>query len=115
MSSEDYLRIVDNLVRNAVHASELKGRVELSTRLEGETPTLVVRDYGRGIPQEIRHKVFDLNFTTRPGSGTGLGLTIVKQLCERNRAKIDFSSQVGVGTEFRVTFDPGTVVSEAAV
>jgi len=112
---DDYLRIVDNLVRNAVHASATSGRIEVSTRFDGNTPVLVVKDNGRGIPEEIQSKIFDLNFTTRPGSGTGLGLAIVKQLCERNRAKISFISQVGVGTEFRVRFEPTLTPSEEVV
>jgi signal transduction histidine kinase len=113
--SDDYLRIVDNLIRNAAIASSPSSPIEVSTCLDGNTPVLVVKDHGRGIAKDIQSKIFDLNFTTRPGSGTGLGLTIVKQLCERNRAQVSFVSQVGVGTEFRVEFEPAFISSEVIV
>jgi signal transduction histidine kinase len=104
VNADDYARITDNLVRNAVHASLPSGKVHVITTRECGHPVLVVRDEGVGISEEIQSKIFDLNFTTRPGSGTGLGLAIVKQLCERNGASIQFKSKLGEGTEFRVAF-----------
>jgi signal transduction histidine kinase len=107
--SEDYARIVDNLIRNAIHATPPFGRVEIVAGWEGDVPVVRVSDNGAGIPTEIQSRVFDLDFTTRPGVGTGLGLSIVKQLCERNGAEIRFRSEVGVGTEFHVRFQPVSV------
>jgi two-component system NtrC family sensor kinase len=63
-----------------------------------------VGDSGCGIPEEIRGKIFDVFFTTKPaGVGSGLGLDIVKKIIDKHHGKIDFKSEVGVGTTFTVT------------
>jgi signal transduction histidine kinase len=102
--SDDYARIVSNLLRNAAQASMPSAKIEIETRLEFSSPTLIVRDEGQGIPPAIRKKIFDLDFTTKPSSGTGLGLSIVRELCHKNGAEISFASKEGQGTEFRIRF-----------
>ena len=61
-----------------------------------------VSDNGNGIPEELRNRLFDLFFTTKPvGKGTGLGLSIAYQIITENHGgKLSFSSEVGKGTEF---------------
>ena len=108
---EEFIRILDNLVRNAANAVAIdgSGKITISTLIEDGHPTLVVSDNGKGISPEIRPRIFDLDFTTRPGIGTGLGLAIVRELCDRNRAEIRVESTVGVGTVFRVRFQPSAM------
>ena len=61
-----------------------------------------IGDTGSGIPIEIQEKIFEPFFTTKPlGEGSGLGLSIVRQIVERHRGKIDFCSEPG-HTEFSV-------------
>jgi signal transduction histidine kinase len=102
----DYLRIIENIIRNAIHAISEDGIIKISLREIGNKPTIVVRDNGSGIPKEIRDRIFDFDFTTKSSRGTGLGLGIVKRLCEEFGAQIDFLSEVGAGTEFKISFLP---------
>jgi signal transduction histidine kinase len=62
-----------------------------------------VRDTGKGIPEEIRHRVFEPFFTTKPiGQGTGLGLAISYGIVQAHQGTIAVKSQEGEGTEFRI-------------
>jgi signal transduction histidine kinase len=72
----------------------------------------VVEDTGSGIPDELKDKIFEPMFTTKPlGRGTGLGLSIVRDLVTGQLGgTIDLTSQLGVGTTFVLTFP----VAEAA-
>ncbi|MFE1744338.1 sensor histidine kinase [Coleofasciculus sp. H7-2] len=62
-----------------------------------------IRDNGSGIPLEIRDKLFNPFFTTKPvGKGTGLGLSICYQIVEKHKGKIEVISEPGQGTEFAI-------------
>jgi CheY-like chemotaxis protein len=64
---------------------------------------LSVRDTGAGIPTAIRSRVFDPFFTTKAlGKGTGLGLSTVYGIVKQWRGHVEFDSQPGHGTEFRI-------------
>jgi signal transduction histidine kinase len=70
-----------------------------------------ITDTGKGIPPELKDRVFDAFFTTKPaGEGSGLGLHIVKQIIEKHRGKIWFETEVAKGTTFVVEL-PLTIVS----
>jgi signal transduction histidine kinase len=93
-----------NLIDNALDAVPNGGRVEVRATREGLPERVVVRvvDNGAGIPEAIRARIFDPFFTTKPvGSGTGLGLDIVRRLVRHNDGSIAVESQPG-RTEFRV-------------
>jgi signal transduction histidine kinase len=68
-----------------------------------------VRDNGNGIPSEIRDKLFQPFFTTKPsGEGTGLGLSISYEIVTKEHSgKIEVSSRVGDFTEFAVCLPRG--------
>jgi two-component system, NtrC family, sensor histidine kinase PilS len=110
---EDLLhRAVFNLALNAVQASPPEGevRVEVSTlapeqlppdpRFESGGIAIRVIDSGAGIPAEIRERLFDPFFTTRPG-GSGLGLAVVHRAIEAHRGLV-FHDSSGQGTRFTV-------------
>ena len=63
-----------------------------------------MRDNGCGIADEIKAKIFQPNFTTK-SSGMGLGLSMVKNILFGNGVEIDFDTEVGVGTEFKLYFE----------
>jgi signal transduction histidine kinase len=64
-----------------------------------------VRDNGSGIPKEIQEKIFDPFFTTKgPEKGTGLGLAIIASILHQHRASISLESEVGKGTQFKLSF-----------
>jgi Transcriptional regulators len=101
-------QIVTNLVTNALDAlPEVgEGAVTLALTTDGHAARLEVQDTGSGIPSELRDKVFEPMFTTKPlGQGTGLGLSIVKDLVEGHfGGRVDLASEAGHGTTFTVTF-----------
>jgi signal transduction histidine kinase len=91
-----------NLVDNALDAVGDGGRVEVAAAREGDEVVVRVIDNGSGIPESIRNTIFDPFFTTKPvGSGTGLGLDIVRRLIHRHNGQIDVTSRPGF-TEFRI-------------
>ncbi|HVZ47293.1 MAG TPA: HAMP domain-containing sensor histidine kinase, partial [Gemmatimonadaceae bacterium] len=95
-----------NLIDNALDAVGESGRVVISARAEPAGIVVRVTDDGPGVPDELRQRIFDPFFTTKPvGSGTGLGLDIVRRLVERNEGIIDLESAPG-RTVFSVTLRP---------
>ena len=90
-----------NLLLNACDFTEPGGRLELTLRREGEFAVIEVADSGKGIPANDQKKIFQLFFTTRPG-GTGIGLANTFRFVQLNNGRIDFTSETGRGTTFRV-------------
>ena len=102
------VQVVSNLVNNAVKYSPEGGSITVSSRAEGGYALITVADTGLGIPpDEIAH-VFERFRRVRSGAaqaiaGTGLGLTIVKQIVEMHGGKIWVESAVGHGSAFHFT------------
>ncbi len=102
-------QIVWNLCSNAcLHggASQRQSpRIRLVAGIEEARarPYLDVIDYGEGIPQAEAKRIFEPFFTTRP-QGTGLGLYISREMCEANRAQIQYLRPGSGGSCFRITF-----------
>lgn len=95
-----------NLLDNAVHASPAGSTVELL--LERDSATGAVRfevlDRGVGIPEEMRERVFDAFFTTKPvGEGTGLGLAIARRVVEEHGGEVHVEARPGGGTRVIAT------------
>jgi PAS domain S-box-containing protein len=102
------IQVVSNLVNNAVKYSPDGGTVTLSTRSEGGYALVSVADTGLGIPPDEIGHVFERFRRVRSGAaqsipGTGLGLTIVKQIVEMHGGKIWVESAVGHGSAFHFT------------
>ncbi|MGB7433800.1 MAG: ATP-binding protein [Candidatus Acidiferrum sp.] len=90
-----------NLVLNAVDAMPNGGQLQLTLSRRGDMAEITVGDTGKGIPLEHRQKVFQLFFTTRPG-GSGIGLASTFRIVQLHNGSIDFTSEVGHGTTFRI-------------
>ncbi len=91
-----------NLIDNALDAIPESGRVEVLARHEPQHVVVRVVDNGSGIPDQIRARIFDPFYTTKPlGQGTGLGLDIVRRLVRHNSGDITVESRPG-RTEFAV-------------
>lgn len=99
--SESLVQIViSNLLRNAVEHT-LNGQITVHI-----TPVAIeIIDNGEGIAEENMERVFEHSFSTKD-QGTGLGLNLVRRLCERLSWQIELQSQQGRGTLVRVTFHP---------
>ncbi len=92
-----------NLIKNAFDAMPRGGTLTIITRVAEAHVEVQVEDTGSGIQDEVRPRIFEPFFTTKPiHQGSGLGLMIAKEVVERSGGRIDFSSQAGVGTTFRM-------------
>lgn len=90
-----------NLVLNAVEAMPDGGQLRLVLSRRGEMAEISVTDTGKGILPEHRQKIFQLFFTTRPG-GSGIGLASTFRIVQLHNGSIDFTSEAGQGTTFRI-------------
>jgi two-component system sensor histidine kinase AtoS len=90
-----------NLAMNACQASGESG-VDLHIATENGTCRIAVRDRGPGIAADVRDRLFEPFFTTRPG-GTGLGLAVVKRLLELQGGAVVLKDRPGGGTIAEVT------------
>ena len=109
---DDLGQVLLNLVVNAAHAiggvveagGEARGRITVTTAVDGHEVVLSVADDGPGIPADIQARVFDPFFTTKEvGKGTGQGLALAHSvIVERHGGTISFESSPGQGTTFTV-------------
>ncbi len=90
-----------NLVLNAAEAMPDGGQLRLVLSRRGEMAEISVGDTGNGIPPENQQKIFQLFFTTRPG-GSGIGLASTFRIVQLHNGSINFTSEVGRGTTFRI-------------
>lgn len=98
------VQIVDNLIMNAIQAYDGKpGVIEFTVSEEQQAIQFSVRDYGNGIPQKIKNRLFKEMITTKGHQGTGLGLYIsYSTIVGKFDGKMWFESTEGKGTEFFV-------------
>jgi signal transduction histidine kinase len=96
-----------NLVTNAIDAITTdpgkRGSLRLSVERNGDSVALEIADNGPGIPNDLRAKVFQLYFTTKP-KGSGIGLAMTYRAVQLHNGTIDFTSEGGRGTTFRLQF-----------
>src|SRR5664279_1697301 len=90
-----------NVVLNGVQSMDSGGRLTVSAQHDDISATILVRDEGRGIPPELRDKVFNLFFTTRK-EGSGIGLAMSYRVMQLHGGALSFESELGVGTVFRM-------------
>lgn len=97
------LRVLNNLIKNAVQAipASRRGNIDIKLETKGTQALLQVTDNGKGISSEMKDKVFYPNFTTKT-SGTGLGLAISKNIVESFDGVIYFETKENYGTTFSV-------------
>jgi signal transduction histidine kinase len=101
-----------NLIDNAIDASPEGAEIEVRTWSEPEFLAVSIGDHGSGIPVELRAKIFEPFFTTKPvGTGTGLGLEIVKRIVTQSfGGKIDVDSKPG-DTQFVIRLPQGGITA----
>jgi nitrogen fixation/metabolism regulation signal transduction histidine kinase len=98
---DQLLRCFNNLLKNAIEAAPADrfGIIEINHLVTNKNILLTIKDNGNGIPENLRGKIFEPNFTTK-SSGTGLGLAFVKNSIENAGGKVWFETQLGEGTTF---------------
>jgi signal transduction histidine kinase len=110
---QDIGRVLLNLINNAFYAVIEKSKtssngylplVSLSTKNIGDKVEIVVRDNGNGIPDDIKEKIFQPFFTTKPtGQGTGLGLSLSYDIVKGHGGTMEVSASAAVGAQFTIT------------
>ena len=111
---QEITRVFLNLVSNGFYAvnkrriesgqSEYDPVLSVATRNLGDTVEIRIRDNGTGIPPEVKDKMFNPFFTTKPaGEGTGLGLSMSHDIIvKQHGGTIDVDTSPGHFTEFRI-------------
>lgn len=98
-------QIWTNLIKNACEAMGDGGILRVTAAAEGDWIAVEIADNGPGIPDEIRSRIFDVNFTTKTGGehfGLGLGLSITKSLIEENNGRLALRETPGGGSTFEI-------------
>jgi two-component system nitrogen regulation sensor histidine kinase NtrY len=98
---DQLLRCFNNLLKNAIEATppDRPGLINIDYVITDKNILLTIKDNGNGIPESMREKIFEPNFTTK-SSGTGLGLAFVKNSIENAGGKVWFETKMGIGTTF---------------
>lgn len=106
---DDLYQIIFNLVENGIKYNRRGGQLEISLSREGENTVLRIHDTGVGIPQDSLPHIFKRFYRvdkarSRSSGGSGLGLSIVRNMVERNNGEITVESKIGEGTTFTLAF-----------
>lgn len=106
---DDLYQIVFNLMENGIKYNLPGGKLEVTLSRQDDNALLSVSDSGMGIPEDALDHIFERFYRvdkarSRATGGSGLGLSIVRAIAQRNKGEIRASSQVGQGTTFTVTF-----------
>lgn len=125
--AEKILQIFSNLLSNAIKFTPEKGEVYLSVNLEQAATgderdklLVMVKDTGRGIPEDKLPYIFDRFYqvdtsATREGEGTGIGLALTKELVYLMKGDIRVESEVGKGTTFSLGIPVENTISTASL
>jgi len=111
---QEITRVFLNLISNGFYAAakrkesaadEFEPTLSAATKSLGSKVEIRIRDNGTGIPQEVKEKMFNPFFTTKPaGEGTGLGLSMSHDIVvKQHGGTIDVNTEPGVFTEFIIT------------
>jgi signal transduction histidine kinase len=100
-----------NVVLNGVQAMTDGGILSVGAYRNEIAATIEVRDQGSGIPPEIRDKIFNLYFTTKR-AGSGIGLAMSYRVMQLHNGALDFVTEMGRGTTFRLVLPLLTAAPE---
>jgi signal transduction histidine kinase len=113
---QDIGRVILNLINNAFYAvnerqknekdSGYKPRVTLTTKKQADQVVIEVADNGTGMPEQVKEKIFQPFFTTKPtGEGTGLGLSLSYDIVTKGHGgELRVETKEGIGSEFIIQF-----------
>lgn len=98
-------RVISNLIINGIQAAQpgKTPHIKIWLWMTDQSVFLEIADNGKGIPHELKDKIFIPNFSTK-STGSGLGLAIAKSGVETAGGKIWFDTEIGRGTTFYLTF-----------
>ncbi len=98
-------QIFMNLIHNAIQAIENEGEIKIKTSHDSKMLFVEVSDSGTGMSEEVQSKIFEPFFTTKDiNKGTGLGMSITKDIIDKHKGIVEIKSAVGSGTTFTLSF-----------
>ncbi|MGD2034851.1 MAG: ATP-binding protein, partial [Bacteroidales bacterium] len=102
---EQLSRLFLNLIKNAIQSvpDDRMGEINVKAEKKRKEVMVFISDNGKGIPDEIKSKLFAPNFTTK-SSGMGLGLAIAKNIMDQMGGEIGFETKLNEGTRFKLVF-----------
>jgi PAS domain S-box-containing protein len=105
-NGQELSQVIINLIINACHAVEKKGKIEIETKqTKNKLIFITVKDNGTGIRKKHFSRIFDPFFTTKPvGQGTGLGLSVGYGIIRRHGGDITVRNRKEKGSAFTITF-----------
>ncbi|NIQ00640.1 MAG: hypothetical protein GWM98_09830, partial [Nitrospinaceae bacterium] len=99
----DIKRVLQNLLINAGYVTRKEGNIDIFIKNLNDSIQISVRDYGCGIPEDVKSILLKENYTSKP-DGNGFGLMSCKEIIEEyHQGQINFESEVGKGTTFYFT------------
>jgi signal transduction histidine kinase len=107
VDSDALIQAINNVIDNAIKYSEKVKKVEVQAFKEDQNLVIAVKDFGIGIEKEDRNKIFDRFYRggdelSRTVKGTGLGLTLVKQIVEAHHGSVQVESEPEQGSTFSI-------------
>jgi signal transduction histidine kinase len=108
-------RLIFSLAENAIKYTPRGGLIEVTLEGQDGLAALQVKDNGVGIAPDAREHIFDRFYRgdpAREGSGTGLGLALVRSIVQLHHGQIRVSSEPGSGSCFRVTLSLASAALE---
>jgi two-component system sensor histidine kinase HydH len=106
IDAELFKQALLNLILNAEHAMPSGGELIMTTRQDGSWLVLDVIDTGVGMTEEVRARIFDAFFSTRP-AGSGLGLPTARKIIEEHGGSLEVQSEPGKGSQFTLRLPAG--------
>lgn len=98
------IRVFMNIMKNALEAMDKGGKFSIIAQIVGDEVEFQLKDTGKGIPEEIKGRLFESFVTSGKKEGTGLGLAIVKNVVDQHKGRIEVESTPGEGTTFKIYF-----------
>jgi two-component system sporulation sensor kinase A len=96
---------LSNIILNAADATDNRGNIQITTFLGKSGPAISIQDNGKGMDEDILENLYEPYFSTKGQSkGTGLGMFVVKEICDLYGILIDLETKVNHGTKFTLNF-----------
>lgn len=104
MADEAFISVIDNIINNSITHGKTD-RIDIEINSDEDLCWMKISDYGKGIPDEIKDRIFDEEFSYGETRGTGLGLYIVKKTIERYGGSIKLEDTHPKGATFIITLN----------
>lgn len=109
-------QVITNIITNAVHAMPKGGKISVRLYESKDKCTIEIADSGPGISDEVKDYIFDPFVTTKPSEqGVGIGLALCRRIVNQHNGKIEFDTEAGAGTTFKIHLPVHTTLQQEAV